>query len=104
MELRAKDWMYSMCVDGKEEWGSDIQIFADDMSAALAHGNEEKLTELAWSLSEVLNELLKELDLEDSVPTRNNFIFEALKNRGYEGFGNSLNLRGRSKGNEKGDG
>ena len=59
-----------------------IQIFADDISVAIGHGDRQMLIKIAWRLREVLHKLLKQLDLEESLPKCNNFIVDILVEAG----------------------
>ena len=56
-----------------------IQIFADDISVALAHQDRERLIQIAWKLREVIHILLKGMGLNESLPKCNNFLVAIIR-------------------------
>ena len=55
-----------------------MQVFADDVSAAIGHENREMLVKLAWLLRETLFPHQRGLTLDVRIPKRDNLFIELL--------------------------
>ena len=63
------------------DWDLIVQIFAGDISAAISHEDRETVLEMAWTLKEILLEILGEIELDVSTPKCNNFLVDFLKEK-----------------------
>ena len=60
----------------RKDWRLILQLFADDISGALAHKERRQVIILAEHLAKILIRVLKELGLEISLPKCSNFIVD----------------------------
>ena len=60
----------------RDEWRVIIQIFADDISAAISHRRRKTTSALAHGPTDSLLRELKELDLDASAPKCRNFLVD----------------------------
>ena len=58
----------------RKEWRLIIQLFADDISAAVAHKERRQVIELSEQLANILMQVLKKLGLGVAPHKCNNFI------------------------------
>ena len=60
----------------RPEWRMILQLFADDISGAVAHRDRRQVIILAEHVARILSKVLKDLGLEIAPPKCNNFIVE----------------------------
>ena len=60
----------------KAEWRLIVQLFADDISAAVSHKDRRMVVTLSEKLAETLIKVLKELGLEIAPPKCDNFLVD----------------------------
>ena len=98
---RTQEKMEEAILLPKGEWRLMVQLFADDISAAVMHSDRRIVIVLAEELARTLIRVLRELGLEVAPPKCNNFIVDGGKEARKENTKESASTYKQSKREQK---